>query len=446
MGVPSSDTPFFNLPGQVKKLHLSILMLVCACNMLAQGKYIGGDISDLPLFEKHNSDYLDANGDKISNLIDWLVKDCGWNTFRVRLFVNPNGKSNDGSSVDPSVCQDLEYVKALGKRIKAAGANFVLDFHYSDTWADALHIQAPSVWSLMGTADLAKQVGTYTETCLSALIEAKAQPDMVQVGNEIMYGMVGIKVAPEANNESDWDGFLQVLKAGCDAVRKICPQSRIIIHTDRPAIPSFANYWYGQLDKVGIDYDIIGLSYYPFWHGTLNDLKKGLNNLRTNFPNKKVQIVETGYYFQYWPTVDINYDTQSLWEATVSGQYQYMQDLITTLANYPQVEGLYYWCPEDAGNGDDTNWSTSAGTCLIHWTNRGFWDPTQSNKGHKLNTCTEGDIPHLMQTFLNNNQNLGIKSATMHNKGPIFDVIGKKVETPVSNGIYLQNGKKAIIR
>jgi len=430
----------------VKKLFLSILALISVCAMQAQGKYVGGDISDLPLYEQHNSGYLDSKGNKINDLITWLVNDCGWNTFRVRLFVNPNGKSNNGSSADPSVCQDLEYVKALGKRIKAAGANFVLDFHYSDTWVDALHIQAPAAWASLSASEMAQKVGEYTKESLQALIDADAKPDMVQVGNEIMYGMVGIKVNPYDNASNDWDGFLQVMKAGTQAVREKCPEAQIIIHTDRPSNAQYANYWYGKIDKAGVDYDVIGLSFYPFWHGTLTDLKTGLNNLKTNFPSKKVQIVETGYYFQYWPSSGVTYNTSSTWPATATGQYNFVKDLIACLADYPQVEGLYYWCPEDAGNGDDTNWDTSKGTCMTGWTNRGLWWPAITTTGHWPVTCSEGDIPHLMKNFVSDSHVFDIKSATMQNKGPLFDVIGREVETPVANEIFLQNGKKAIIR
>lgn len=444
--MPFIDTPFFNLYQFVKKFLLSILVLMVACSLQAQGKYVGGDISDLPLYEKHNSAYLDAKGNKINDLITWLVNDCGWNTFRVRLFVNPNGKSNDGKSVDPSVCQDIEYVKALGKRIKAAGAYFVLDFHYSDTWVDATHIQAPAAWASLSVSEMAKKVGEYTEESLQALIDAGAKPDMVQVGNEIMYGMVGIKVAPYNEAGTNWNGFLEVMKAGCSAVRNKCPQAQIIIHTDRPANANYANFWYGNLDKAGVEYDVIGLSYYPFWHGFLSDLKSGLDNLKKNFPNKKVQIVETGYYFQYWPSSGVNSNTTTTWPATEKGQYQFVKDLISCLADYPQVEGLYYWCPEDAGNGDDTDWSTSKGTVMTSWTNRGLWWPSASANGHWPVTCSEGDIHHLLKNFISDSHIFDLKSDMLHNKGPIFDVIGKKVETPVENEIYLLNGKKAIFK
>ena len=120
-------------------ISLLLLALLCASMQAEQKRYIGGDISMLPLYEQHNSPYKDAYGKTISDLLTWFMTDCGWNTFRVRIFVNPD-------KTDPSLSQNLEYVKALGKRIKESGAYFMLDFHYSDTWVDATHIQAPVAW------------------------------------------------------------------------------------------------------------------------------------------------------------------------------------------------------------------------------------------------------------------------------------------------------------
>lgn len=430
------------------KKHLfatAVLAMMMSTISAQHGKYVGGDISDLPLYEQHNSPYLDASGNKIQDLVMWLTQECGWNTFRVRLFVNPNGRTNDDKKVDPSVAQDLEYVKALGKRIKEAGANFLLDFHYSDTWVDAGHIQAPAAWKNMSVEEKSAQISTYTKNCLDELISAGAKPDMVQVGNEIMYGFMGIKVAPYETSGCDWDGFLSVLKSSCDAVREACPEAKIIVHTDRPANGDYANYWYGKLDATGIDYDIIGLSYYPFWHGTLNDLKKGLDNLKTKFPNKSVQIVETGYYFQYWPTSGINYNTQATWPASTTGQYNFVRDLIKTLADYEQVEGLYYWCPEDAGNGDDTDWKTSSGTVMTDWTNRGLWDPKTSSTGHKINSCASGNVPMLMKKFLGENGDQSIAQIVTENiDTPQFNLLGQRKKSPRKGEVYIQNGKKVI--
>lgn len=359
------------------------------------GKYVGGDISLLPQYEKAGDVYLDGNGQSIPDLITWLIKECGWNTFRVRLFVNPNGMANDGKSADPAVCQDLDYVTALGQRIKAAGAKFMLDFHYSDTWVDATHIQAPAAWKGLSDAAMATKLGEYTTDCLKHLNAYNATPDFVQVGNEIMYGLCDIKVHPYNDSGDNWNGYLGLLKAGCDAVRAQCPKAQIIIHTDRPTNSSYNTYYYNKLINGGVDFDVIGLSYYPFWHGNLSNLKLALGSLATTFPSKKVQIVESAYYFQYWPGNGINYDTRNYWPASADGQYKFVKDLFDALKSYPQVEGYSYWFPEEAGNG------YNGYPVLSGWVNRGLWWPENtSTKNHWPVKAGDGMVHYLMKDFL----------------------------------------------
>lgn len=411
-----------------------IYFLFCVITVCAQhGKYVGGDISLLPQYEKHNSPYLDGNNQAIDDLITWLMEECGWNTFRVRLFVNPDNSS------DPAVCQDLEYVKQLGKRIKDAGAYFMLDYHYSDTWVDAVHIQAPRVWKDCTVDQKVDSINAYTRTTLKEMIAYGASPDMVQIGNEIMYGFMGIKVHPYVDNRDDWDGYLQILKAAYDAVREELPSSQIIVHTDRVANQQYNEFYYSKLLDYGIDFDVIGISYYPFWHGYLEDLKTGLEGIQRDFPDKKVQIVETGYYFQYWPTSGINYNTSIVWTATPQGQYYCMKDLVEFLKDYSQVEGLCYWNPEDAGNGDDTNWSTTPnGTVSKYWTNRGLWNPTHSTRGHQPIKCEEGMVHYLFQDFLANTLN-SVEEIPVHND---------KVKKILEEGqlyLMLQNGQRVNI-
>lgn len=435
----------------IRKAFLTLFATILTLSVSAQhGEYVGGDISDLPLYEEHNSGYLDGNGNKIDNLISWLKTECGWNAFRVRLFVNPTKMSNDGKNADPTVCQDIEYVKALGKRIKDAGASFMLDFHYSDTWVDATHIQAPSVCSGMTADQKAEWIYKYTKESLEALKTAGATPDLVQVGNEIMYGFMGIKAAPYETSGTDWTNYLKVLKQGCQAVRDVCPDAKIIIHTDRAANTSYNNYYYGKLDAANVQYDIIGLSYYPFWHGKLTDLSKSLSALSTQFPNKKVQIVETAYNFQYWPSSGVNYDTRSTWPCSTDGQYKFIKDLVAELAKYDNVNGLFYWCPEEAGNGDDTNWNTSKGSVMTGWLNRGLWYCDASQTGHWPLKAKEGMVHYLFKDFLDPVQ-AGISTTTYSptSNDRIYSINGQYVGTDIKTlkkGLYIQNNKKTIIK
>lgn len=406
-----------------KSLLLSLAIsasLLCAHAQENVQRYIGGDISMLPQYEQYSSGYKDVSGAKINDLISWCITDCGWNTFRVRIFVNPQQKAPDYQSTDYAICQDLTYVTALGKRIKEAGAFFMLDFHYSDSWVDAGHIQAPAAWKGSDDATMANHVGTYTHSVLQALKDAGAAPDLVQVGNEIMYGLCGIQVHPYDKDGDNWTGYLGLLKAGCNAVREELPNAQIIIHTDRPSNSNYNKYYYQKLVDNGVDFDIIGLSYYPFWHGYLteeqvknkqdkNNLVKAINQLAVDFPNKRVHIVECAYNFQYWPTAGVNYNTQDAWPCSVQGQYNFVRDIVDALKPLENLDGISYWYPEDAGNGDNVNWTTKEGMVEETWSNRGFWDENTATNGHKINKTgnvtadkTAADVcaPYYMRYFI----------------------------------------------
>ena len=410
----------------MKKLSLlAVCALVCmSTHAQIQQRYIGGDISMLPQYEQYSSGYKDADGHKISDLLTWLVSTCHWNTFRVRIFVHPNQKAPDYQKTDYAICQDLEYVTKLGKRIKDAGAYFLLDFHYSDSWVDAGHIQPPAAWKGSSDDVMADSISAYTHMVLQTLKAAGAAPDLVQVGNEIMYGLCGIKVAPYDKAGTNWEGYLGLLRAGCNAVREECPDAQIIIHTDRPSNTGYNSYYYNKLVNGEVDFDIIGLSYYPFWHGYLNseqvasksdknNLVNALKNLKTLFPEKRVHIVECAYNFQYWPTQGVNYDTQDAWPCSKQGQYNFVKDVVDNLKPLENVDGISYWFPEDLGNGDNVNWQTKAGLVEETWTNRGFWDENASTSGHSINrtgqisgdkTAEDVCAPYYMYHFLHNTE------------------------------------------
>lgn len=386
----------------------------------------------LPQYEAYSSGYLDADGNKIPDLLKWFINECGWNTFRVRLFVNPSDPKHEG------VVQDLEYVKKLGKRIKDAGAQFCLDLHYSDTWADPSNQHLPSAWTNCKTAsEKAEKVYSYTKETLATLIAAGAQPDLVQVGNEITSGIVGVW------RSNDAAGFKTIVERGCDAVREACPQAKIIIHIERPQNTANVVNFYNALDQS--KYDIIGLSYYPIWHGTLADLSRTLTQLKTSFPTKAVQIVETAYNFQNWPTSGVTYNTQSTWPCSPAGQYKFMKDLIGKLSEFENVNGLYYWFPEEAGNGDYVNWNTKENLVIGEWLNRGLWWEDATKTGHWPVKASEGMVHYILKNFLD--PNTSSVGTITHHPTPntaVYNLSGQQLNTTPQHGVYIKNGKKII--
>lgn len=338
--------------------------------------YVGGDISVLQSYEDKGVTYYDDKGGKIADVLKYMKSDAvGWNAQRVRLFVNPVRKDPDGNT-DAQVCQDLDYVVRLCKRIKAEGFALLLDFHYSDTWADPSNQWIPKEWASLSEDQLKAKVYSYTKECLQRLVKEGATPDFIQPGNEISYGMLwSAKVNRDSQTnrcftnspEANWTRFAALLGQATKACREVCPEAKIILHSERSGQSTVLKDFLTRLS--GVDYDIIGLSYYPFWHNSLQTLAQTLDMLESSFSGKKVQVVETAYYYQWQPQVGkgITYDFSSTWPVSPAGQAAYAKALVAELKKHGNVNGLYWWFPEENGNGPDSS-------VLTNWVNRGLWD------------------------------------------------------------------------
>ena len=155
------------------KLPIINLMLFCVLTMGAQTRFVGGDISMLPKYEAANVKYFDKNGKTINDLIGYFRDEAGFNIARVRIFVEPDGSTG--------VVQDLDYVVDLSKRIKNAGINLMLDFHYSDYWADPSHQWTPKHWVSLSESQLVDTIYEYTKDVLATLAAEDASPDFIQI-------------------------------------------------------------------------------------------------------------------------------------------------------------------------------------------------------------------------------------------------------------------------
>lgn len=400
---------------------MSIAMITQAQEPL----YVGGDISLLPKYEEAGVVYKDKEGQIVSDVLAFF-RQQGQNAMRVRLFVSPDGS-------DKAVCQDLDYVKALGKRIKDAGLKLMLDFHYSDTWADPAKQWTPAAWQDLNNDQLQDKIYEYTKDCLQQMKAAGAEPDFIQTGNEISYGMLWGKSGTTANrcytNSSDanWNRFLSLLKKAGQACREECPQARIIIHSERVPKPDVLTDFFDRMKAGDIDYDIIGLSYYPAFHGNLSTLETALTALERKQYGKDMMIVETGYSYS-WALGGTEYDYTKTYPYSEEGQRQFTADLVAKLKNHPGVKGLFWWWPEDNGNKQVTN----------NWWNAALYD---HNSGQPYAAFYE------LSAFAQGSTAITAPQAKPQCSQGWYSLQGTPLSgQPSHPGVYIRNGQAVIVR
>lgn len=408
----------------MKKTLLLIMLWAPIC-CFAQ-KYVGGDISMLTKYEDAGVVYKDKDGNIVQPLV--FFKAEGMNAMRVRLFVDPSKDS------DKAVCQDIDYVKALGKRIKDNGMKFMLDFHYSDTWADPGKQWTPDAWKTLSDDDLATKVYDYTKECLKQLKDAGATPDFIQTGNEISYGMLwGTEAAVGSNdtnrcytNSSDanWNRFFHLLQQAGKACREICPDAKIILHSERVAKTDVLTDFFDRMKTSTIDYDIIGLSYYPAYHGDIATLENAIKALENKSYGKDIMIVEAGYSYA-WELGGTTFDYTATYPYTEEGQRQFTADLITMLNKHNSIKGLFWWWPEDNGNKNVTD----------NWWNAALYN---HNTGKPYAAFYE------LKNFVDGSAGINDISGKMIRDDKYYDLSGRQVKIP-RKGIYIHNGRKEMV-
>ncbi len=266
------------ISGDVKQMTPTSAQLKPSAEILP--KMIGADISFLPQLEARGFKFSDKGVEK--DAIE-ILKDHGLNYIRLRVFVNPENER--GYSPNQGFC-NLEHTLQMAKRVKEAGLNLLLDFHYSDTWADPQKQFKPKAWEGLNFGDLTSALKEYTQTVLLKMREQGTLPDMVQVGNEINHGIVW----PDGHI-SNLDNLAELLKAGVEAVRNVDPQIKVMMHLALGGQNEEAVFWFDNMIARGLDFDIIGLSYYPRWHCTLDDLNYNMHDLIQRY-QKDVNVVE----------------------------------------------------------------------------------------------------------------------------------------------------------
>ena len=411
-----------------KKLILAALLIITS-SANAQ-KYVGGDISNLTANEAANPTYYDFDGNECPALE--LYKQQGLNAMRVRIHVNPSDYPNN----DPNVCQDLDYVKALGKRIKDAGFKLMLDFHYSDTWADPAKQWTPKAWENLSDDELYTKIYDYTKDVLQQMKDAGAEPELIQTGNEISYGMLWGKEGSSnlkkcyMGKDANWSRFTTLLKNAGKACREVCPNAKIILHTERATQTNVLTNFYDRMKTDGVDYDIIGLSYYPIWHNTVATLETAIKTLESKYTDKDIMIVETGAAYSWLPN---KMDYTPVYKATEAGQKKFIDEVIDMLKSHDKVTGLFWWWMEyNPYPYDDTQ--------MDDWWYAPLYD---GNTGKPLAAMSS------LKNFLG--EESGIHSIEADDSDVSYNNVwttldGIRTAKPTRPGLYIHNGKKVVVR
>lgn len=328
----------------------------------------GIDVSTLKMVEELGGTFYE-NGVR-TDCIQALTNH-GANYCRLRLWADPfdaAGNPYGGGTNDYATTLEL------ARRAVSQGLKFLLDFHYSDFWADPGRQLKPKAWVGLNFADLRTMVYNYTKNTMDSLRSEGIIPDAVQVGNEITSGMLWDDGRVGSAGHEDFTPLAELLASGIAGVRDSAgTQSRIILHLDNGGSNSLYRWWFDAVGSVGVslDYDIIGLSYYPMWHGTLDELQYNLNDISSRY-GKDVAVMETAYG---WTVEDgdglgsafSQADADLVgYPATPQGQIDFMNDLEAVILNVPNNRGLgcFYWEPAWLPV-QNANWTTAAGQAYI---------------------------------------------------------------------------------
>ena len=301
---------------------------------LPENFIFGMDASCVPALENSGVKYYDFDGAEQD--VFKTLSENGINYIRVRVWNDPydeNGNGYGGGNCD------IQNALAIGRRATQYGMKLLVDFHYSDFWADPGKQMAPKAWQAMHIAEKTQALYQYTKESLQLLKDNGIAVGMVQVGNETNGKLCG---------ETDWENICALMNAGSKAVREIFPDAQVAVHFTNPEKAGTYRFYAQHLDAYAVDYDIFATSYYPYWHGTPENLSKVLAEVSEGY-GKKVMIAETSYAYttensDFWNNT-ISSDTQASkpYAYSVEGQMQFLRDLTKTAAEIPNCIGIFYW-------------------------------------------------------------------------------------------------------
>lgn len=300
---------------------------------LADGFFLGADVSVLLAQEASGVVYKNFDGQPEDMLK--VIADAGVNCVRVRVWVDPF--DSQGRGYGGGNCT-AETAGEIGARAAKYGLKLLVDFHYSDFWADPGKQQAPKAWKSLSVEEKAEKVRAYTAESLAAIRAAGADIAMVQIGNETTKGICGETAVPK---------MCAIYRAGAEAVRAFDPNILIAVHFTNPEAANFGKLAY-MLSSNQVDYDVFSTSYYPYWHGTLENLREQLQTVAEKY-GKKVMVAETQWAYT---AADGDDSTNSIGEElkydkpypfTVQGQSREIRDVAATVASIEGGIGVFYW-------------------------------------------------------------------------------------------------------
>lgn len=391
----------------------------------------GADVSIMPELERNGTKFYD-NGIEQDGLT--ILKNHGVNWIRVRIWNNPYVVGPEG--VGGGNTDEAKAIE-MAKRAKALGMKVLVDFHYSDFWVDPGQQKKPDAWKNDSGDKLVDDVYAYTAKVMQDFNAQGVTPDMVQVGNELNNGMLWPEAQLTEDNPNGYKFLAKLLNAGLQAVHDNDKDNKVktMIHLAGVDINLYHTFFDNLIVKNKVnDFDIIGMSFYPFWHGTMDDLKNTMNDVSAKY-NKDVIAVETafGYTLEDADFEKNNFGTNeekvSGYKATVQGQATGLRDVMATVASVNDNRGLgiFYWAPDWVIN-EKVGWKSNGGG--NGWDNLTLFD-TKGNALESMDTFNLVSDP--------NNQYIEPQVTTI-NTVDVKDVsLYSNVDLPQTVGVVYSN-------
>jgi arabinogalactan endo-1,4-beta-galactosidase len=320
---------------------ISFFLLVCALKAIAADFMAGADFSHLKFFEERGVVYK-QDGQSLDGF--GILKTNGVNCIRLRLFTSTAAQAQ----ADPyNYINNLDYTIPLALRAKNAGLQFLLDFHYSDSWADPQKQNKPAAWTNLTFVQLQQQMRDYNSNAIAAFKAAGAMPDYVQIGNEITGGLLWPDGHVSGNSNSAWSNLGRLMKAAIQGINDASGANppKIMVHIDRGGDWATTQWFFDNLLNQQVPFDLIGESYYPWWHGNLTALSNCLNNAAQRY-HKPVIVAETAY--PWTDSVPASYNPNLGLTMTPAGQVDFTIALASIVKGVPGGlgGGIIWWGTE----------------------------------------------------------------------------------------------------